>query len=395
LTLAGKELSGLQSENDVLRSLIGRPEPQMLTTILAQNGEMRFNKEQIAALKKELEDACAATGVVRLESEERKSEVVKGQRLREQDQNKFKEDLDVLNKQLKTIGQKVFEKQQVMKQESRDLAKQFEERERQIYLQAEDEIRTVGVKLSTLCRQATGSAEKCMAAVEAASQQPSLPAPATPAKRGFRFKKTPEPAAAPVHVPNVAARLITPLSSVLEDSNEANRIIDAYLQILDRGEPQYARLTWPRFWSELKRRMTADAPLPRNIKIVWPADKNLPPFVTDEKLLLDICENLLRNACESLTGEGTVEIAALVTPTRLVVEFTDGGQGIKSQDMERIFLPFFTTKTGHTGLGLSRARKLARLLGGSLSCEPRGRGAKFILSVPSTNTNQEPPPVKK
>jgi signal transduction histidine kinase len=384
MTTAGKELASLQSENDVLRSLVGRPLPDALAAVLAKNEEVRFLKEQLEALKKELAQSRDATDAQRLESETRAADLERSRNEREQEQNKFKEELAALHQQLKTIGQKVFEKQQAMKQETADITTRFEDRERELYARTDDEIRSVAAKLGTLCQQAAGATENCREALESAAQQPPVPAPAAaPAKRRTWFGRKSEPETVPVPAPESRsiARAAAQLGGALEATREAGRVIELYLKILDRNEPEYARVVWPRFWSELKRRVTGESPLRQNVKIAWPGEKNLPPFVTDEAMLLDIGEALLRNGLEALTAEGSVEIGVEITPTRLVLQFTDTGQGIKPQDMERVFVPFFSTKTGHAGLGLTQARKLVRLLGGRVTCEPRGVGARFTVTV--------------
>ncbi len=61
------------------------------------------------------------------------------------------------------------------------------------------------------------------------------------------------------------------------------------------------------------------------------------------------------------------------------------GPGIPREDRERIFDPFFTTKPPGegTGLGLSNAARMAEELGGAITLESEGTGARFVLRLPA------------
>ncbi len=93
--------------------------------------------------------------------------------------------------------------------------------------------------------------------------------------------------------------------------------------------------------------------------------------------------NLLRNAVEAarsrvvLLGEGEEGGVA-----RVAVE--DDGAGVTPDALPKLFVPFFSTKEGGTGLGLALVAKIAALHGGSVSAERSALlgGARFVLSVP-------------
>jgi signal transduction histidine kinase len=61
----------------------------------------------------------------------------------------------------------------------------------------------------------------------------------------------------------------------------------------------------------------------------------------------------------------------------------DTGSGISEADLERIFIPFFTTKDKGTGLGLAICKRLVRAAGGDISVTSRaGQGASFTVRLP-------------
>ena len=117
----------------------------------------------------------------------------------------------------------------------------------------------------------------------------------------------------------------------------------------------------------------------------------------DEALLRQALLNLARNGAESARGvnqrprisiSGTLEDLGNRKWQRICV--ADNGPGIPQRDLPKIFLPFYTTKSEGTGLGLAVVQKVALQHGGSIEARNRaGGGAEFLLWLP---TRQEPSP---
>jgi len=110
----------------------------------------------------------------------------------------------------------------------------------------------------------------------------------------------------------------------------------------------------------------------------------------DEALLRQALVNLTRNAAEAaresgrpprVTISGTVEELGGRKWQRICV--ADNGPGIPERDLPKIFLPFYTTKSEGTGLGLAVVQKVALQHGGSIEARNRaGGGAEFLLWLP-------------
>jgi signal transduction histidine kinase len=82
---------------------------------------------------------------------------------------------------------------------------------------------------------------------------------------------------------------------------------------------------------------------------------------------------LLSNAAEAaLAGEArpAVSLASRSTLVTVVFEVIDSGAGVTSADRNRIFRPFYTSKSGGSGIGLSLARQIARAHGGDVTLQP-------------------------
>jgi signal transduction histidine kinase len=112
------------------------------------------------------------------------------------------------------------------------------------------------------------------------------------------------------------------------------------------------------------------------------------PVQTDPRRVRQILLNLLSNAAKFGAG-GTVTITCMRTGGGVAVEVRDRGPGIPPEEHERIFEEFVqlggADGSGGTGLGLPISRRLATLLGGSLTVQSApGEGSTFRLELPET-----------
>jgi signal transduction histidine kinase len=106
--------------------------------------------------------------------------------------------------------------------------------------------------------------------------------------------------------------------------------------------------------------------------------------------------NLVRNAVESVGSSGRVAVTlrtgkgagtgqpGVKSPGEyLFLEVTDTGPGIPADQAGKIFTPFFTTKHGGTGLGLSTVRRIVGLHGGEVEySRPGDGGSMFTITIP-------------
>jgi nitrogen fixation/metabolism regulation signal transduction histidine kinase len=98
---------------------------------------------------------------------------------------------------------------------------------------------------------------------------------------------------------------------------------------------------------------------------------SLEEFIGDEKMLNQVMINMLNNAIDALkSAKKNKKIIVSVSEDaagRLRISITDNGKGIPAEEMDKIFIPFYTTKENGSGIGLSLSRKIMRLHRGSIS----------------------------
>lgn len=108
----------------------------------------------------------------------------------------------------------------------------------------------------------------------------------------------------------------------------------------------------------------------------------------DENLITQVVLNLLKNAMQAIGHEqadGLILIKAYCDPNEaVIIEVTNNGPLIPPEEIDHIFVPFFTTKEGGSGIGLSISRQIMRLSGGSISLRSNTsqRQTTFILTFP-------------
>ena len=110
---------------------------------------------------------------------------------------------------------------------------------------------------------------------------------------------------------------------------------------------------------------------------------NVPRFSFDATLVESVVLNLLLNGYEAMSSGGTLVVRTRRNGSMAQIEVADSGIGIKKDQLENIFNPFFTTKPDGVGLGLAMVSKFVDSHGGKITVTSRaGEGATFRVSLP-------------
>jgi PAS domain S-box-containing protein len=131
----------------------------------------------------------------------------------------------------------------------------------------------------------------------------------------------------------------------------------------------------------LKAELTAQP-----IRVVQGFSPDVPLVMGDREQLQQVFLNLLLNAIQAMPEGGSITLTTTfdLEGKQVKIAIADTGTGISQEDLDRIFVPFFTTKKGGTGLGLCVSDRLIRAHGGNISVtSSKGKGSIFTVSLPA------------
>lgn len=191
-----------------------------------------------------------------------------------------------------------------------------------------------------------------------------------------------------------------PDREVLEDlRQEVHRIEKVLNDLL-----LYARPKRPQFGlSDLKETVARTLHLAcqqtgtKRVEFSIQIPSDLPAFRMDPEQLHQVLLNIVLNGIQAIDREGKITIAAKPRssvdgphPDWVEISVSDTGPGIPPESLDRIFRPFFTTKRGGTGLGLSLCRRIISQHGGTLTAESElGKGSRFLIRLPLREVLEE------
>jgi len=176
-----------------------------------------------------------------------------------------------------------------------------------------------------------------------------------------------------------ARRLITTIRSEIEG---LNRVLKEYLECTRFPAIQPELQDINGIVGDLFALLEEDL---RRKKVVFKTslEYNLPPAPVDKDQIRRAFLNIILNAIEAMPGGGTIEVVTRSSGAWIEIVFSDTGPGIPEAILEKIFTPFFTTKTGGTGLGLSVAQHIVTEHKGDIIAESiQGQGARFTVRIP-------------
>jgi two-component system, NtrC family, sensor histidine kinase HydH len=128
-----------------------------------------------------------------------------------------------------------------------------------------------------------------------------------------------------------------------------------------------------------------------HIKINSYVPRDLPVVLLDRDMFKQALLNIMLNAEQAMPQGGELTIQASAQGEEVVLNLIDTGKGISEEHLAKIFRPFFSTKSGGTGLGLPTTKKIVAAHGGAVRVQSDvGRGTQFSIHLPTrANVPQE------
>ncbi len=128
--------------------------------------------------------------------------------------------------------------------------------------------------------------------------------------------------------------------------------------------------------------------LPTGVELVEDLGGDLPSQHLDGTRITQVVLNLLQNAVQAMPDGGRLRCATVRRVDRrgrevVELQVQDTGEGIAEDDLEQLFVPFYTTKVGGTGLGLAICQRIVSAHGGEIDVQStHGSGSTFIVRLP-------------
>jgi signal transduction histidine kinase len=120
------------------------------------------------------------------------------------------------------------------------------------------------------------------------------------------------------------------------------------------------------------------------VGLVLELDPKGPEVYADARDLENAFENLVLNAFQAISEEGTIEVRTRYSGEDVLISIHDDGSGMDAAVRDKIFEPFFTTKARGTGLGLPLVRRAVENYGGEIHVNSApGEGTTFVFSIPT------------
>jgi two-component system, LuxR family, sensor kinase FixL len=177
------------------------------------------------------------------------------------------------------------------------------------------------------------------------------------------------------------------LKDIVQDNSRAGEVISRMRALVKKQEIAFVTLDLSSVIRDVVLLVHSDAIL-HNIRISLELDPSLPPVRGDKVELQQVVLNLLLNAFEAMkdcpANQREINVRAAMEGADVVrVVVCDRGTGVSSENLDRIFQPFYTTKRDGLGMGLSISRSIIEAHGGRLLAENNtDQGATFYFTVP-------------
>ncbi|NLE05273.1 MAG: HAMP domain-containing histidine kinase, partial [Crenarchaeota archaeon] len=157
-------------------------------------------------------------------------------------------------------------------------------------------------------------------------------------------------------------------NKIINDLLDYSREIKLYLKTTDVGNLIQDSLS------------TVD--IPKDVQIKAKIEKNLFVAIDFDKMKR-VCVNLIRNAIDAMPNGGKLEIKSQQKNQAVMLSFIDSGTGIPKATLDKLWTPFFTTKSKGIGLGLAICKRIVEAHEGKISIKSKlGKGTTFTITLP-------------
>jgi signal transduction histidine kinase len=173
-------------------------------------------------------------------------------------------------------------------------------------------------------------------------------------------------------------------SLIKYEINRINNILEEFVKFAKFPEPQFFANSINQVIKEVVELISSGAH-DLGVDIHLELTENISEFRFDARQFKEVLINLSQNAIKAMHEGGELKINSRALDENVLIQITDTGKGIPEKNMEKVFVPFFSTKEGGLGLGLPIVQKIIESHGGKICCSSTvGEGTTFEIILPMT-----------
>ncbi len=180
----------------------------------------------------------------------------------------------------------------------------------------------------------------------------------------------------------VCAKLDKGLTTIKKRGEGMMEFVRKYRNLAILPLPQIAEVSVSELMNEL-RRLFEEEFIKEKIEFKWKVEPENLSLRVDREQIEQVLINVLKNSIWAVHDQETKKISIHAYPAlnkRIHIEVKDSGKGLDEELLDKIFIPFFTTRSEGSGIGLSLARQIMLMHGGNISAHANAvKGSVFIL----------------
>lgn len=180
--------------------------------------------------------------------------------------------------------------------------------------------------------------------------------------------------------PDKAEMLVEGLKAISRRSKGLMNFVQAYKTLTSVPKPNFSEFSVKKILSEILVLFKPEIKM-KNLKLEIEASEDL-VMTADYDLVSQVLINLVKNALQAIENEqGKISLHAFKNENGwLNIVVKDNGKGIPDDQIDKIFIPFYTTRENGTGIGLSLARQIMRIHKGRINVHSKlNQGTEFVL----------------
>jgi two-component system nitrogen regulation sensor histidine kinase NtrY len=170
-------------------------------------------------------------------------------------------------------------------------------------------------------------------------------------------------------------------STLLAELSNLKQIIGRFSDFAKMPAPEMQPVNFNNLVTETMRLFEAQLSK-AGIRVSAQLDAAMPPVQADAEQMTRVVRNLILNAVDAMPEGGTLTVRTVAVGAGVRLEVSDTGQGLTPEECERLFTPYYTTKTHGTGLGLAIVQSVVSDHKGRIAVESeKGKGTTFRIDL--------------